>query len=175
MINHNKNLFLVGPMGAGKTTIGRFLANSLDLEFVDLDAEIEQRCGANIPWIFDVEGEDGFRRREGQLLEEITAGKGVLLATGGGVVLAEYNRELLKKRGFVVYLNASVDQLLERTAHDRNRPLLQVDNPRAIIEELLADRDPLYREVADLVIMTERRKPQLVAEDIVTEVRHLMS
>lgn len=91
------------------------------------------------------------------------------------MVLTEHNRELLKTRGFVVYLNASVDQLLERTAHDRNRPLLQVDNPRAVIEELLADRDPLYREVADLVIMTERRKPQLVAEDIVTEVRHLMS
>lgn len=172
---NNNNLFLVGPMGAGKTTIGRFLANSLDLEFVDLDTEIEQRCGANIPWIFDVEGEEGFRKREGQLLEEITARKGILLATGGGVVLIENNRELLKKRGFVVYLNASVDQLLERTAHDRNRPLLQVDNPRAVIEELLADRDPLYREVADLVIMTERRKPQLVAEDIVTEVRHLMS
>lgn len=172
---NNNNLFLVGPMGAGKTTIGRFLANSLDLEFVDLDAEIEQRCGANIPWIFDVEGEEGFRKREAQLLEEITEKKRTLLATGGGVVLTENNRELLKTRGFVVYLNASVDQLLERTAHDRNRPLLQVDNPRAVIEELLADRDPLYREVADLVIMTERRKPQLVAEDIVTEVRHLMS
>jgi shikimate kinase len=172
---NNNNLFLVGPMGAGKTTIGRFLANSLDLEFVDLDSEIEQRCGANIPWIFDVEGEEGFRKREGQLLEEITARKGILLATGGGVVLTENNRELLKARGFVVYLNASVDQLLERTAHDRNRPLLQVDNPRTVIEQLISDRDPLYHEVANLVVMTERRKPQLVSEDIVAEVRHLMS
>jgi len=172
---NNNNLFLVGPMGAGKTTIGRFLAESLDLEFVDLDAEIEQRCGANIPWIFDVEGEEGFRKREAQLLEEITEKKGILLATGGGVVLTENNRELLKTRGFVVYLNASVDQLLERTAHDRNRPLLQVDNPRVVIEQLIADRDPLYHEAADLIVMTERRKPQLVAEDIVAEVRHLMS
>ena len=170
----NNNIFLVGPMGAGKTTIGRFLANSLNLEFVDLDAEIEQRCGANIPWIFDVEGEDGFRKREGQLLDEITRTKGILLATGGGVVLTENNQELLKQRGYVVYLSASVDQLLERTAHDRNRPLLQVDNPRAVIEKLISDRDPLYRDVADLVVITERRKPQLVAEDIVEEVRHLM-
>ncbi|MFT7300901.1 MAG: shikimate kinase [Porticoccus sp.] len=171
----NNNIFLVGPMGAGKTTIGRLLANSLNLEFVDLDAEIEQRCGADIPWIFDVEGEDGFRRREGQLLDEITRRKGILLATGGGVVLAGNNQELLKQRGYVVYLSASVDQLLERTAHDRNRPLLQVDNPRAVIEKLTSDRDPLYRDVADLVVITQRRKPQLVAENIVEEVRYLMS
>lgn len=161
-------------MGAGKTTIGRFLANSLDLEFVDLDTEIEQRCGANIPWIFDVEGEEGFRKREAQLLDEVTLKKGILLATGGGAVLAEKNRKILKERGYVVYLSASVDQLLERTAHDKNRPLLQVDNPRAVIESLISDRDPLYRDVSDLVVMTERRRPQLVAEEIVDEVYHQM-
>jgi len=157
-------------MGAGKTTIGRFLAENLNLEFVDLDAEIEDRCGANIPWIFDVEGEDGFRKRESKMLDEVASRNGVLLATGGGAVLSENNREILKQRGYVVYLSASVGQLLERTAHDRNRPLLQVDNPREIIEKLISDRDPLYKEVADLVVVTEKRKPQLVAEDIVAAV-----
>jgi len=169
MLKHN-NLFLVGPMGAGKTTIGRFLAENLNLEFVDLDAEIEDRCGANIPWIFDVEGEDGFRKRESKMLGEVASRNGVLLATGGGAVLSENNRKILKQRGYVVYLSASVGQLLERTAHDRNRPLLQVDNPREIIEKLISDRDPLYKEVADLVVVTEKRKPQLVAEDIVAAV-----
>ena len=169
MLKHN-NLFLVGPMGAGKTTIGRFLAENLNLEFVDLDAEIEERCGANIPWIFDVEGEEGFRKRESKMLDEVTSRNGVLLATGGGAVLSERNRQILKQRGYVVYLSASVGQLLERTAHDRNRPLLQVDNPREVIEKLITDRDPLYKEVADLVVVTEKRKPQLVAEDIVAAV-----
>ena len=168
------NLFLVGPMGAGKTTIGRFLADNLNLEFIDLDAEIEDRCGANIPWIFDVEGEAGFRKRESQILEELTIRSGILLATGGGAVLVESNREILKQRGYVVYLSASVEQLLERTANDRSRPLLQVDNPREVIEKLITERDPLYREVADLGVVTEKRKPQVVAEDIVAEVRQLM-
>jgi shikimate kinase len=169
MLKHN-NLFLVGPMGAGKTTIGRFLAENLNLEFVDLDAEIEDRCGANIPWIFDVEGENGFRKRESKMLDEVTSRNGVLLATGGGAVLSKENRKILMQRGYVVYLSASVGQLLERTAHDRNRPLLQVDNPREVIEKLITDRDPLYKEVADLVVVTEKRKPQLVAEDIVAAV-----
>ncbi len=173
MLKHN-NLFLVGPMGAGKTTIGRFLAENLNLEFVDLDSEIEDRCGANIPWIFDVEGEEGFRKRESKMLDEVTSRSGVLLATGGGAVLSKENREILMQRGYVVYLSASVGQLLERTAHDRNRPLLQVDNPRQVIEKLISDRDPLYREVADLIVVTEKRKPQLVSEDIVTAVRQLM-
>ena len=168
------NLFLVGPMGAGKTTIGRFLADNLNLEFIDLDTEIEVRCGANIPWIFDVEGEAGFRKRESRILEEITTRNGILLATGGGAVLDKNNRELLKQRGYVAYLSASVEQLLERTANDRNRPLLQVDDPREVIEKLIVERDPFYREVADLVVATEKRKPQVVAEDIVAEVRQLM-
>ena len=171
----NNNVFLVGPMGAGKTTIGRFLAEILELEFIDLDTAIEERCGANIPWIFDVEGEAGFRKRESRMLEEITLRSNVLLATGGGAVLSESNRELLKQQGYVVYLNASAAQLLERTAHDRNRPLLQVENPQEVIEKLLSERDPLYREVADLVIVTEKRKPQVVAEDIEREVRQLES
>lgn len=171
----NNNVFLVGPMGAGKTTIGRFLAEILELEFIDLDTAIEERCGANIPWIFDVEGEAGFRKRESRMLEEITSRSNVLLATGGGAVLSESNRELLKQQGYVVYLNASAAQLLERTAHDRNRPLLQVENPQEVIEKILSERDPLYREVADLVVVTEKRKPQVVAEDIEREVRQLES
>ncbi|MDO7653173.1 MAG: shikimate kinase AroK, partial [Porticoccus sp.] len=154
LMSKQNNLFLVGPMGAGKTTIGRFLADYLSLEFIDLDAEIETRCGANIPWIFDVEGEAGFRKRESQILEEVTTRSGILLATGGGAVLDESNREILKQRGYVAYLSASVEQLLERTANDRSRPLLQVDNPREVIEKLIAERDPLYREVADLVVVT---------------------
>lgn len=173
-MSKQSNLFLVGPMGAGKTTIGRFLADNLNLEFIDLDTEIEARCGANIPWIFDVEGEAGFRKRESRILEEVTTRNGILLATGGGAVLDKNNRELLKQRGYVAYLSASVEQLLERTANDRNRPLLQVDDPREVIEKLIAERDPFYREVADLVVATEKRKPQVVADDIVAEVRQLM-
>ena len=169
------NIFLVGPMGAGKTTIGRLLSKTLKLQFIDLDTEIEKRCGADIPWIFDVEGETGFRKRESQLLDEITASTDILLATGGGAVLQEQNRALLQQRGYVVYLTASADQLLERTAHDRNRPLLQVDDPTVVIDSLLQERDPLYREIADLVVATEQKKPQLVADEIARIIRQLNS
>ncbi|WP_461480500.1 shikimate kinase AroK [Porticoccus sp.] len=165
------NVFLVGPMGAGKTTIGRLLAKNLSLKFVDLDAEIEKRCGADIPWIFDVEGEPGFRKRESLLLEELTGSEGILLATGGGAVIDPGNRRFLKERGCVVYLCASATQLLERTSHDRSRPLLQVDDPLAVLTRLMAERDPLYREVADLIVETERKKPQVVAESVAREVR----
>ncbi|WP_461519402.1 shikimate kinase AroK [Porticoccus sp.] len=170
MIKAN-NVFLVGPMGAGKTTIGRLLAKNLSLKFVDLDAEIEKRCGADIPWIFDVEGEAGFRKRECMLLEELTDLEGILLATGGGAVLDSRNREYLKARGCVVYLCASATQLMERTAHDRSRPLLQVDDPLSVLTRLIAERDPFYREVADLIVETERKKPQAVAEWVAREVR----
>lgn len=170
MLKHN-NLFLVGPMGAGKTTIGRFLASDLSLEFVDLDTEIEHRSGADIPWIFDMEGEQGFRQRESRILAEVVSRSGTLLATGGGAVLSAANRKLLSERGYVIYLSATVNQLLERTKNDRNRPLLQVDNPREVIENLVSSRDPLYREVADLVVATGKRKPQLVADDIIQAIR----
>jgi shikimate kinase len=169
------NVFLVGPMGAGKTTIGRLLAKHLSLKFVDLDAEIEKRCGADIPWIFDVEGEAGFRKRESQLLDEVTRAEKILLATGGGAVIDPHNRQLLKSRGCVVYLCASPNQLLERTAHDRSRPLLQVDDPLSVLKRLIAERDPLYREVADVVVETERKKPQVVAEWVAREVRQFQS
>ncbi len=166
-----QNVFLVGPMGAGKTTIGRYLAKNLDLEFIDLDAEIERRCGADIPWIFDVEGEAGFRKREAAVLEEITLMHRVLLATGGGAVLSAENRQYLSQRGFVVYLDTSVAQLVVRTHKDKKRPLLQVDDPEQVIVNLLGQRDPLYREVADLIVSTENKSPQDVAREIEEKVR----
>lgn len=141
-------------MGVGKTTIGRHLAKSLGLHFVDSDHEIEHRTGADIPWIFDIEGEEGFRKREQSVIADLTARDGIVLATGGGVVLREENRLNLMQNGTVVYLCADVQRLLERTMRDRNRPLLQSDDPRKKLDELLAVRDPLYREIADIIIDT---------------------
>lgn len=160
------NIYLVGPMGAGKSTIGRLLSTELKLEFKDSDKEIEDRCGCNIPWIFDVEGEQGFRDREVQAIDEITQEKDVLMATGGGAVLRPENRLHLKSRGTVVYLKTSVDQQLARTAKDKNRPLLQIDNPREVLTRLMAQRDPLYREVADITIHTDDRNPKFVVQEI---------
>ena len=148
------NIFLVGPMGAGKTSIGRQLADALGMEFFDSDHEIEARSGATIPWIFDVEGEEGFRRREQTMIDELSQRQNIVLATGGGAVLSEANRNYLKTRGTVIYLSASINLLLERTQRDRNRPLLQTENPRARLEELMQNREPLYREVADIVLET---------------------
>lgn len=148
------SVFLVGPMGAGKTTVGRQLASALGYAFLDSDHEIEARTGADIPWIFQVEGEDGFRRRESQVIDELSRRPGIVLATGGGAVLSAENRENLHSRGFVVYLSADIDHLLARTARDRNRPLLRDPNPRGVFERLLAEREPLYREVAHLEVNT---------------------
>jgi len=147
-------VFLVGMMGAGKTTIGRSLARRLARRFIDLDHELESRCGVRIPTIFEIEGEQGFRKREAAVLEAYTGMSAVVLATGGGAVLAAENRRMLAERGVVIYLRASVDELMRRTARDRNRPLLATPNPRATLVSLLADRDPLYQEVADLVVDT---------------------
>jgi shikimate kinase len=160
-----RSLFLVGPMGAGKTTIGRLLATELSVPFLDTDREIEARCGADIPWIFDVEGEAGFRARETAMLEELSQLSNIVLATGGGIVMAEPNREYLR-RGFVVYLHAAVDQQVERTARDRKRPLLQNDDPEAVLRRLFALRDPLYREVASIIIDTNNRNPRTVCREI---------
>ena len=155
-------------MGAGKTTIGRQLAKELKLDFVDSDHEIEERTGANIAWIFDVEGEEGFRARESKMIEELTERKKIVLATGGGAVLSPENRKFLQSRGTVVYLMATINQQVERTQHDQRRPLLQnVDDTRAKLTELMETRDPLYREVADHVIMTSRRNPKAVSNEIV--------
>ena len=169
-----QKVFLVGPMGAGKTTIGRHLAKKLKLKFVDLDAEIERSCGADIAWIFDVEGEDGFRKRESFLLDELTNQPDVVLATGGGAVLNPENRRMLSSRGVVIYLKASVDQLYQRTRHDKKRPLLQVDDVRQTIEDLLKKRDPLYSEVADVVFLTGNQSPPSVAESLEKELTKLL-
>ncbi len=150
----HSGIFLVGPMGAGKTTVGRQLAAALGYTFVDSDHEIEARTGADIPWIFQVEGEDGFRRRESQVIDDLTRRPDIVLATGGGAVLRAENRVALHERGFVVYLCADIDHLLARTARDRNRPLLRTDNPRGVFERLLAEREALYREVAHLEVNT---------------------
>lgn len=149
------SVFLVGPMGAGKTTVGRQLAAALGYAFVDSDHEIEARTGADIPWIFQVEGEDGFRRRESQVIDDLTQRQRIVLATGGGAVLRPENRECLRSRGFVVYLSAAIDQLLARTSRDRNRPLLRTDNPRLVFQKILAEREQLYREVAHLEVNTD--------------------
>ena len=161
------NIFLIGPMGVGKTTIGRVLAEQLELRFLDSDREIEASTGADIPWIFDVEGEAGFRQRESRMIAELTARQGIVLATGGGSVLAPDNRSYLQSRGFVVYLRASLSQQLERTSRDRNRPLLQTPDPAAKIAELMKIREPLYRETADIVVDTNRRSPRMVCLEIV--------
>ena len=160
------NLFLIGPMGAGKTTIGKALARELGLEFHDSDKEIEARTGADIPLIFELEGERGFRAREHAMLDELSRLDGIVLATGGGAVLDADNRANLAARGRVVYLHTTVEQQLKRTARDRHRPLLHTDDPRARLTELLEQREPLYREIADLVIKTDGRSVAAVVKDI---------
>ena len=161
------NLFLIGPMGAGKTTIGRQLAQLLHKTFIDADHEIEKRTGVSIPTIFDIEGEAGFRNRETTVIDDLSRERDIVLATGGGAVLRVENREFLRARGTVVYLRADLDTLFERTRRDRNRPLLQTDDPRGKIQELLQAREPIYLELADIVVDTGQRPPSSVARDIV--------
>ena len=159
-------IFLIGPMGAGKTTIGRRLAQVLDREFLDSDHEIEQRAGASIPLIFELESEAGFRTREKTVIAELTQRPGIVLATGGGAVLDPDNRRCLAGRGFVVYLYASVDEQLQRTRHDTQRPLLQSADPRARLASLLEQRDPLYREIADLVVSSDGQLLRTIVQQI---------
>jgi shikimate kinase len=161
------NIFLVGPMGAGKSTIGRVLAFELNRQFRDTDRVIEERTGADIPWIFDMEGEAGFRDRETAVLADLSTEIDLVIATGGGIVLRPENRQLMKDSGFVCYLTASTDQLVDRTSRDKKRPLLQVENPRQKIIDLLEMRDPIYRESADFIINTDKRSPKTVAQEIV--------
>jgi len=162
-----KRVVLVGPMGAGKSTIGRMLAKELGYRFLDSDRIIEERCGANIPWIFDVEGEDGFRQRETAILSELSAEPETVLATGGGAVMRDENHPHLKKDSIVVYLKTSIEQQVERTRKDRNRPLLQNDDPEAVLRRLFEIRDPLYTKLADVVMYTDRKSPRLVVRQLV--------
>jgi shikimate kinase len=160
------NVYLVGMMGAGKTTIGRLLARRLRMRFVDSDHEIEGRCGVKIPVIFEIEGEAGFRGREMLAIAELTALHGLVLATGGGVIMSEDNRRRLAGTGSVVYLRATPEDLYERVRHDRNRPLLATADPLARLCELYAERDPLYRSVAHLVVETGAQTVQTLAREL---------
>lgn len=165
-----KNIFLIGPMGAGKTTIGRGLAKALKIEFLDSDREIEQRTGASIPLIFELEGEAGFRARESVAIDDLSRRTGIVLATGGGAILDPKNRNCLAARGFVIYLHAALETLLKRTARDHQRPLLQTDDPAARLAQLVKQRDPLYREIADLIVETGDRAAGSVVRDIVKQI-----
>lgn len=151
---YDRPLFLVGMMGAGKTTIGRSLARLLNHEFVDLDHELEARCGVRVSIIFEIEGEEGFRRRESVLLDECSRRSGIVMATGGGAILSAENRRILQERGVVIYLRANAEELYRRVARDHNRPLLQTPDPRQRIRHLLEQREPLYEQVANVTIET---------------------
>ncbi|WP_439241426.1 MULTISPECIES: shikimate kinase AroK [unclassified Lonepinella] len=163
-----RNIFLVGPMGAGKSTIGRQLAQQLSMEFVDSDNEIESRAGADIGWIFDIEGEAGFRKREERIISELTQRQGIVLSTGGGAVLSKDTRNHLSARGIVIYLKTTVDKQYERTQRDKKRPLLQgVDDVRQVLEDLAKVRNPLYEEIADIVLPTDEQSAKLMANQII--------
>ncbi|MBK4775765.1 shikimate kinase AroK [Candidatus Pantoea edessiphila] len=164
-----RNIFLVGPMGAGKSTIGRHLAQQLKMDFFDSDQEIEQRTGADISWVFDVEGEEGFREREEKIINELTAKQGIVLATGGGSVKSQHTRNCLSARGIVVYLETTVEKQLSRTKRDKKRPLLQLQvnlSPIKILKTLAKERNPLYREIADITISTDNQSTKIVANQI---------
>jgi shikimate kinase len=169
-MKHPKNIFLVGPMGAGKSAVGRYLARTLHLSFVDSDDEIESRTGVDIPFIFEKEGEAGFRKREAAAINDLSKMDGIVLATGGGAIIDADSRSHLGGRGFVVYLFTTVDQQVSRTRKGRERPLLDNTDPRTTLEELLAIRDPMYREIADLVVDTDGRKVNAVANEIIENV-----
>ena len=164
-----KNIILIGPMGSGKSTIGQLLANRLKRDFFDSDHYIEEKTGVDIPRIFDIEGEDGFRLRETRALQELTQRKNLVLATGGGSVTRKENRDLLKRSGYIIFLDTSVDQQLERLKHDKKRPLLQTENPQQRLETLLRERKPLYLELADLRIPTDRKFARKVAAEIIPQ------
>ncbi len=166
-----RNIFLIGPMGSGKTAVGRHLARLFRLAFHDSDADIEARTGVDIPFIFEKEGEAGFRVRERESIERLTRLESIVLATGGGAVIEPDNRRVLSERGVVVYLQTSIDQQLERTRHGRQRPLLTGTDPEAKLRELMLRRAALYAEIAQVTVSTDGRRVQLVAEEIHLELR----
>lgn len=167
------NIFLIGPMGSGKSTIGRRLARHLHKTFVDSDHVIEERTGVDIPTIFDIEGEEGFRKREMTVINELSQKKELVLATGGGAILNPENRAHLMARGLVIYLKTSVQQQLARTQHDKNRPLLQTEDPKKKLTELLQHREPYYLDMADIVIDTNHRHSNQVVREIQKKLQEL--
>jgi shikimate kinase len=166
-----QSIFLIGLMAVGKSTVGRLLAQSLQVDFFDTDQVIEENAGADIPWIFDVEGEQGFREREEQVIKELTRRQGIVLATGGGVVLRECNRRRLAAGGVVVHLDSPVERLVQRTQHDKNRPLLRSGEMRETLTRLQAERTPLYEEIADYRFVTDRQGPKVLAQTIENRLR----
>jgi shikimate kinase len=165
-----RNIFLVGPMGAGKSTIGRHLADELHLDFFDSDQEIEKRTGADIAWIFDLEGEDGFRKREEDIIDDLTDKQGIVLATGGGSIVSKNVRNRLSARGIVVYLQTTIDKQVARTQRDKRRPLLQNNDPEKVLRDLADERNPLYAEVADYVVETDDQSARAVANQIISKI-----
>jgi shikimate kinase len=165
------NIFLIGPMGSGKTAVGKSLSRLLEVPFYDSDHEIERRCGVDIPLIFEREGEPGFRRREREVIAELTAREPIVLSTGGGSILDPDNRRDLADRGWVVFLDTSVSQQADRAGRSHHRPLLQGSDPKVRLAELMRVREPLYREIADYVIATDQRRVNWVAERVLREYR----
>ena len=161
------NIFIVGPMGSGKSTVGKIISDELFLSFFDTDEEIESRTGASIDWIFDLEGEEGFRKRESEVLEEMAQKNSIVLSTGGGVVLSDANRELLSSRGTVFYLSTPIDVQVERTSKDKDRPLLKNGDPKEILSNLHEKRESLYLQVSDHVVETANKSSQQVATEII--------
>lgn len=167
----SRNIFLIGPMGSGKTAVGRQLARQLKLEFVDSDAEIEHRTGVDIPYIFEKEGEDGFREREREVIDVLTQLANIVIATGGGAILRPENREHLSTRGTVVYLKTGIEQQLERTRHGRQRPLLYTDDPEAKLRELMQLRMPIYESLAEITVSTDGRQVRAVTDEIIEKLK----
>ena len=165
-----RNIFLVGPMGAGKSTIGRHLADELHLDFYDSDQEIERRTGADIAWIFDLEGEDGFRKREEGVINDLTDKQGIVLATGGGSIVTKAVRNRLSARVIVVYLQTTIDKQVARTQRDKRRPLLQNSDPEQVLRDLAESRNPMYEEVADYVVDTDDQSARAVANQIIGKI-----
>ena len=165
-----RNIFLVGPMGAGKSTIGRHLADELHLDFYDSDQEIERRSGADIAWIFDLEGEEGFRAREENVINDLTDKQGIVLATGGGSIVTKAVRNRLSARGIVVYLQTTIDKQVARTQRDKRRPLLQNGDPEKVLRELAELRNPMYEEVADYIVDTDDQSARAVANQIISKI-----
>ncbi len=170
-----RNIFLIGPMGSGKSAVGRKLAREIGREFHDSDDEIEARTGVDIPFIFEKEGEEGFRKREAKVIDDLTRHDGIVLATGGGAIQDPQSRNALAARGTVIYLHATVQQQLERTRKGRTRPLLQNGEPETILRDLMTIREPLYREIADMTIETDGRRVGAVAREIVNRLDDLKS
>ncbi len=170
-MHSHRNVFLIGPMGSGKSAVGRHLARLFRFTFLDSDADIEAKTGVDISFIFEKEGEAGFRLREKESIERLTRLDSIVLATGGGAVIEEDNRRVLAERGVVVYLETSIDQQLERTRHARHRPLLNDTDPEQKLRELMQRRAALYAEIANFTVSTNGRRVQLVAEEIYHEIR----